>query len=422
MGSALNSASAAANSFEWNEKLSLTGDGLKGNQAVTGSAQIAFNPVQLSPLNIGPFTLDDQEKGSGRIFGVGVSASASTAIAFAGQSVFSMEVGGPAMSGGTVNSLQVTFNEKARGGGYGFAGANGYDIKSAAGLTLDAASRELSGGLDSFLFREKGIEREEGLTYRWDVYFQSSSIGPDVIQALSAAYVAASIGSDGQLELNQVLLEMARLALFTGDDNIKGSNKQGNLLQGGAGSDEIAGLAANDALFGEAGDDTLKGLAGRDRLDGGAGNDRLDGGAGDDELIGGTGADVIKGAAGSDRFWFAAGDSTIEAANRDVITDFKLKQGDKVVLDMSFGAAEVAIKLALADAHGSFDELLAAANKSDARVYVGLASADKKSAYAFIDFDNDGSMDSVIVLTGVTSASRLSADAFESGAASFTLT
>jgi choice-of-anchor C domain-containing protein len=58
---------------------------------------------------------------------------------------------------------------------------------------------------------------------------------------------------------------------------------QGNdVLNGGAGNDQLFGNGGNDTLNGGAGNDSLFGGAGDDTLRGGAGSDRLDGGAGTD--------------------------------------------------------------------------------------------------------------------------------------------
>lgn len=111
---------------------------------------------------------------------------------------------------------------------------------------------------------------------------------------------------------------------------------------GGEGNDIIFA----DALFtGQPGNwtaltngmaDVLYGDAGHDLLVGGGGVDQLDGGTGNDVLIGGFGKDNLTGGAGADKFVFNASKS---AADADSITDFKVAEGDQILLDTAiFGA------------------------------------------------------------------------------------
>ena len=78
----------------------------------------------------------------------------------------------------------------------------------------------------------------------------------------------------------------------------------------------MTGLSFVDA---NSGDDTVIGSNYADVLRGGAGNDSITGGKGNDTLSGGAGADT---------FVYRAGD--IGPANADHITDFSLKDGDKL--------------------------------------------------------------------------------------------
>jgi Ca2+-binding RTX toxin-like protein len=83
--------------------------------------------------------------------------------------------------------------------------------------------------------------------------------------------------------------------------NTPGSDAPGtvNLLDGGAGNDNLYGDAGDDTLLGGADNDNLYGYAGNDTLSGGDGNDTLDGGAGSDSLDGGAGADTLRSSASS---------------------------------------------------------------------------------------------------------------------------
>lgn len=118
-------------------------------------------------------------------------------------------------------------------------------------------------------------------------------------------------------------------------DDING-NQGDDTAHGGAGDDWVVGGKGNDVLFGDAGDDlvlgnlgddTLSGGDGKDILRGGQGADVLQGGAGDDWLSGDRGDDTITGGAGADTFHSFSG------AGIDRITDFRLSEGDRVLLD-----------------------------------------------------------------------------------------
>jgi hypothetical protein len=90
------------------------------------------------------------------------------------------------------------------------------------------------------------------------------------------------------------------------------------------GNNIMTGTAAADSLFGGSGNDTINGGAGNDVISGGAGNDVIIGGAGNDTLTGGLGSDVFK--------WSLADAGAAGAPARDVITDFKLAEGDQLDL------------------------------------------------------------------------------------------
>jgi Ca2+-binding RTX toxin-like protein len=91
-----------------------------------------------------------------------------------------------------------------------------------------------------------------------------------------------------------------------------------NWMEGGPGTDLLAGLNGSDILYGGLGDDSgtlllpifnfyfkmgLFGGLGNDYLDGGQGNDWLDGGGDNDTLIGGIGRDTLIGGAGNDAIY-----------------------------------------------------------------------------------------------------------------------
>ena len=118
--------------------------------------------------------------------------------------------------------------------------------------------------------------------------------------------------------------------ILAGNDVINGS-RQGDIISGHAGNDAIRGGGGNDVLTGGDGRDRIEGGAGKDRIEGGAGKDRLLGNGGADTLAGGDDNDILTGGAGSDVFEFNSGDG------RDIIRDFNLRQGDKLLLSPFLG-------------------------------------------------------------------------------------
>jgi Ca2+-binding RTX toxin-like protein len=143
----------------------------------------------------------------------------------------------------------------------------------------------------------------------------------------------------------------ARGDVYSGFENITGSNGGDDVLVGDFyangflglnGNDRLSGMAGNDFLDGGAGNDIIDGGADTDLLNGGSGNDTLLGGAGFDYLIGNSGDDVLtgglsrdtlEGEAGADRFVFLARDFVgINQSAPDTINDFN--QVDRDVIDL----------------------------------------------------------------------------------------
>ena len=103
-------------------------------------------------------------------------------------------------------------------------------------------------------------------------------------------------------------------------------------------SSTITGTNADEVLIGGSGDDTLNGGGGKDYLIGGAGNDILNGGAGDDILAGGLGKDTLTGGADADTFVIDPSALTEGSSMADIITDYKLGEGDVVDLSELLGS------------------------------------------------------------------------------------
>jgi hypothetical protein len=172
---------------------------------------------------------------------------------------------------------------------------------------------------------------------------------------------------------------------------------------------------------------TLLGSTGKDTLIGTAKADTINGGAGNDTITGGSGADTLTGGAGNDTFVYTAiPQSTL--LNLDTITDFSANtwgQGLDSVTSLPNGSATAAgadptsakingdlINLNAIDTNHTL-AFSVQANASDAQTYIQNAFADATAATTnvaldsssgnlYIDVNNDGNVDMVIHLTGVT--------------------
>ncbi|WP_271897420.1 cadherin-like domain-containing protein [Candidatus Phyllobacterium onerii] len=103
------------------------------------------------------------------------------------------------------------------------------------------------------------------------------------------------------------------------------------VINAGAGADEISGGTAGESIFGNAGDDVISGGSGNDTLSGGDGNDVISDGAGADCVLAGTGDDIVLAAAdGSDDIYSGQ-------AGSDTLDYSQSAQG--VLVDLNTGAA-----------------------------------------------------------------------------------
>lgn len=109
-----------------------------------------------------------------------------------------------------------------------------------------------------------------------------------------------------------------------------GTSGDSVIVADGNGEDVLKGDAGNDRLNGTHGTDRIKGGSGNDNLAGQQGNDYLQGDAGDDILFGGSGSDFLFGGYGADKFVFD--DFNHSDGTNDIIKDFKLTQGDTILL------------------------------------------------------------------------------------------
>ncbi|WP_316678173.1 calcium-binding protein [uncultured Tolumonas sp.] len=141
---------------------------------------------------------------------------------------------------------------------------------------------------------------------------------------------------------------------------------------------------------------TLTGNTAVNTLTGGSGNDLLYGNAGDDVLVGGIGVDTLSGGTGADSFDFNALSELGLGTTRDVISDFKVIELDKI--DLSGIDANTVLA---GDQAFSFVTVF---SSTDATGQIRFASGVLQ-----ISTDADVSAEYEIALTGVTT---LAADSF----------
>ena len=171
---------------------------------------------------------------------------------------------------------------------------------------------------------------------------------------------------------------------ISGDDvGKKISVKVSYLVGDGYLETAFSSLSSTTAAKGASiGNDLLIGTNGNDKINGLAGNDTLVGGLGVDNLTGGLDADVFK--------FNASNETGITAKTRDVITDFKHSEGDKI--DLSGIDAKSTI---LGDQAFVF-----IASKFFSGV-AGEVRFDSKTAILYGNVNSDKTPDFAIAMTGV---------------------
>jgi Ca2+-binding RTX toxin-like protein len=164
---------------------------------------------------------------------------------------------------------------------------------------------------------------------------------------LAVENIVGGAGDDSLSGNNQSTALQGQLDGGPGNDTIIGS-QGADFLQGGDGTDRIAGLAGEDILLGGSGDDTLNGGAGFDQVGGMDGNDILfggpdgdfvGGGAGDDQMISDPtvdGGDVFAGFTGNDTVSYAP-----RTAGVTVTLDLLTNDGDTATGENDFISTDV---------------------------------------------------------------------------------
>lgn len=421
-GNNLNSSLSNSTGFGWSESIKVSGTDWQDTDDETGSGKHRIEndgAVVVTELNL-------KEKVSEKDADEDGDSSFSESLAYSFKGEARLDGDAFNIKANSLSSSETWTEKSSYGSGAGkenltLSSQNGissifsygffdYDYDEWSGYTDPV----FGGALNSITFSDKGSWTEEGETYKWDDYYQSTS------------------SLDISLLNNEDIDDWVE-ALLAGDDKITGTSKEGNDLYGGAGNDTVTGSSGDDELDGGTGNDTIKGGAGDDLVTGGSGNDSLkgdagddyvagddgndtlDGGAGNDLLFGGAGTDTFKGSAGADTFAFDVNDSTLIQASMDTVSDFKIGQGDKLAFNFDFESNDIQIKLEKADKalYANYEALRDAANDSGAKIFVGYTAADKKNGYVFVNSDDDlAGMDMAIKLTGVTSSTKISADSF----------
>lgn len=189
----------------------------------------------------------------------------------------------------------------------------------------------------------------------------------------------------------------------------------------GNGADVISVASINDATFlaTNVTASTISTGAGDDQITGSAGKDVINGGEGKDTITAGAEADTLTGGAGNDTFVFAAATDSV-LAKMDIITDFSANTyGNGTSGAAGTGAAADATKwtgdvLTLNVDLGTYTkvDVNVVTNAADATVFIQnvanatsdtiAAALDSVTGKLYIDMTGDGTVDSVIGLTGVT--------------------
>lgn len=105
----------------------------------------------------------------------------------------------------------------------------------------------------------------------------------------------------------------------SGDDTVTAGNDN-DVVYGDGGDDFLKGSGGLDTIYGGNNNDSLYGQGSADRIEGGSGNDYVNGGGGDDVMYGGGGDDSMQAGTGHDTIYGNAGDDTINGGKgRDLI-------------------------------------------------------------------------------------------------------
>jgi Ca2+-binding RTX toxin-like protein len=175
-----------------------------------------------------------------------------------------------------------------------------------------------------------------------EVYLARGWGGNDLM--LGGGTRSSFFGGDGNDTLDARAGDANYLRGEAGDDSVQGAagfddingNMGNDTAHGGAGDDWVVGGKDDDLLFGDGGDDLVYGNMGADTVSGGDGADTVRGGQDDDVVSGGAGDDYLSGDLGNDTVTGGTGADVFHGSQNagiDRVLDFRLSEGDRVVLD-----------------------------------------------------------------------------------------
>jgi S-layer protein len=248
------------------------------------------------------------------------------------------------------------------------------------------------------------VDGDMGIDFTGSIFGAITTLDASGVTLGDVSYTGGAIGLEGASTAVTTFATMfaatgVSITGGVGDDVLIGNSATGtaDIISGGEGDDTITGAAGDDVLTGGAGDDLLTGAAGADVLTGGEGNDIFDYDLSSDSTL--INLDVI-----ADFFANTVGNGTAGAADdTGATTTAADRNGD--VIDISgigaFTKIDVSVQSNASDAQ-TFLQNLAVASAADVpNLFVG-AALDASSGRLYLDFDEDGTVDSVIELTGVT--------------------
>ncbi|WP_132408400.1 calcium-binding protein [Neorhizobium sp. S3-V5DH] len=133
------------------------------------------------------------------------------------------------------------------------------------------------------------VSVERGAAGFWDMVLDFGTSGSVTITngLYSASTVIERVNvADGTVwTLNDLQTLHLQQSATSAGDTLFGFIDRNDVINGGAGNDDLTGFSGNDTLLGGIGDDSLSGDEGGDTLEGGAGNDSLTGGDGSDVFV-----------------------------------------------------------------------------------------------------------------------------------------
>ena len=190
------------------------------------------------------------------------------------------------------------------------------------------------------------------LSGSWPDFFSDSDIEA-LISAWGSEVKVQYLSNEGEFRTGNDTRESIRGAqgndvvhALGGDDSVRGGSGEDELL-GGHGSDWMNGNAGDDRVGGDDDDDIVRGGRGQDIVWGGNGNDWMNGNqgadevygeGGDDTVRGGLGDDLLNGQDGNDQLWGDPGaDRFVLSSGMDIVADFNLGEGDRVLVSPGLG-------------------------------------------------------------------------------------